>query len=189
MLSIFLLVLSIDKICIIEVGGKTMKEKEITSLEFNPFTLLGKEWCLIGAKKKDGTFNAMTASWGGVGVLWNKNVVTIYVRPQRYTKEFIEESKSFTVAFFDESYKPALSVYGSKSGRDINKEEATGLTCVEDNGYMYHEQAKLVFACDVLYEGKITYEEMVDKGVDVNYPNKDYHIVYIAEIKKVVEAQ
>ena len=78
-----------------------MKEIKIEDLVMNPFTLLGKEWCLIGAKNND-RFNAMTASWGGFGVLWNKNVVTIYVRPQRYTRELIDASDFFTVAFFNE---------------------------------------------------------------------------------------
>lgn len=164
-----------------------MKEIDIASLQMNPFTLIGLEWCLIGAKNKKGTFNAMTASWGGVGVLWNKNVVTIYVRPQRYTKNFIDDAKQFTLSFFEEEYKSALKVYGSKSGRDIDKEKETGLSVVCDAPYAYHEQAKLVLECAVLYEGKITYEEMIDKSVDINYPNKDYHIMYIAEIKKILQ--
>lgn len=163
-----------------------MKEINIEELNFNPFTLIGKKWCLIGAKKED-SFNAMTASWGGVGVLWNKNVVTIYIRPQRYTREFVEASDSFTVSFFDESFKKALGVYGSKSGRDIDKEKATGFHVIEDGEYAYHQEANMVFECKKLYRGAIHACEMMDSSIDSNYyPEKDYHYVYIGEIKKVL---
>lgn len=118
-----------------------MREINIEDLQINPFTLIGKEWCLIGTKKEE-KFNAMTASWGGVGVLWNKNVVTVYIRPQRYTREFVDASDVFTVAFFDESFKKALSLYGSKSGREIDKEKATGLHVESDGEYAYHKEVE-----------------------------------------------
>lgn len=163
-----------------------MKEIKIENLNVNPFTLIGKEWCLIGAKKGN-DFNAMTASWGSVGVLWNKNIVTIYVRPQRYTKEFLDAQDYFTLSFFDESYKKALAVYGSESGRDINKEEKTGLTRFDDGDYTYLEEAKLVIECKKMYVGEILPSEMLDASIELNYPNKDYHFIYIGEIKKVLE--
>ena len=166
-----------------------MKEIKIEELKINPFTLIGKEWCLIGAKYNN-KFNAMTASWGGVGVLWNKNVITVYIRPQRYTNEFVNASDHFTVSFFDESYKDALKVYGSKSGRDINKEEATGLHLEEKDAYTYFKEAKLVLQCKKLYCGKIEADGFMDPEVDFrNYPNKDYHYVYIGEIEKVLGDQ
>lgn len=163
-----------------------MKEIKIESLNMNPFTLIGKEWCLIGAKKEN-DFNAMTASWGSVGVLWNKNIVTIYVRPQRYTKEFLDAQDYFTLSFFDESYKKALAVYGSESGRDINKEEKTGLTRFDDGEYAYFKEAKLVLECKKMYVGEIRPSEMLDESIESNYPNKDYHFIYIGEIKKVLQ--
>lgn len=164
-----------------------MKEIKIEDLKLNPFTLIGKEWCLIGAKK-DNLFNAMTASWGGVGVIWNKNVVTVYVRPQRYTREFIEASDYFTLSFFDESYKKALGVYGSKSGRDIDKEKETGLTRVDDGEYSYHKEAKLVLECKKIYCGKLDPKGILDPNDDLkHYPQKDYHYIYMGEITKVLE--
>lgn len=164
-----------------------MKEIKIEDLKLNPFTLIGKEWCLIGAKKDD-KFNAMTASWGGVGVIWNKNIVTIYVRPQRYTREFIEASDCFTLSFFDESYKKALGVYGSKSGRDIDKEKETGLTRVDDGEYSYLKEAKLVLECKKIYCGKLDPNGILDADDDLkHYPEKDYHYIYMGEITKVLE--
>lgn len=164
-----------------------MKETRIEDLQMNPFTLIGNEWCLIGARSGD-KFNAMTASWGGVGVIWNKNIVTIYVRPQRYTREFIEASDKFTVSFFDAAYKKALGVYGSKSGRDIDKEKETGFTRVDDGEYSYHKEARMVFECKKIYCGRIDSNGIVNAEDDVkNYPEKDYHYIYMGEITKVLE--
>ena len=77
------------------------------------------------------SFNTMTASWGQLGVLWNKNVLTCYIRPNRYTYEFVENGEFFTVSFLGEEYRKALAFCGSHSGRDCNKITETGLTPVE----------------------------------------------------------
>ena len=82
------------------------------ALSLNPFTLIGKDWALLTAGDETG-FNPMTVSWGNMGVMWNKNIVTVYVRPQRYTKEFIDRSDKFTLSFFEESMRPALKLCGS----------------------------------------------------------------------------
>lgn len=164
-----------------------MKEKEINELMMNPFTKIGKQWCLIGAKH-NGKFNAMTASWGGVGVLWNKNVVTIYVRPQRYTRELIENSDYFTLSFLGEEYRKQLKYYGTHSGREENKEEVSGLHQEEDGNYAYLREAELVLECKKLYCGNIEKEGILDKSIDtIHYPQKDYHYIYIGEITKVLE--
>ena len=96
------------------MGFKEMKAEE---LQFNPFTKIGKEWMLVTAGDEE-KHNTMTASWGAMGIMWGKNVATVYIRPQRYTKEFIDKEERFTVSFFSEEYRQALEVCGSKSGRD-----------------------------------------------------------------------
>ena len=93
----------------------------------NVFKLLDVQWMLITAGNED-KYNTMTASWGGLGVLWNKSIATIYIRPQRYTFEFVENNSIFNLSFFDKKYKPALNFCGSKSGRDYDKAKETGLT-------------------------------------------------------------
>ncbi len=164
-----------------------MKEINTKQLMMNPFTLIGDEWCLIGAQSEQG-FNAMTASWGGVGVLWNKHVVTIYVRPQRYTRTFIDASDTFTLSFFSNEYKSALQLYGSKSGRDCNKELESGLTLVKDHDATYFEEAKLVIECKKLYRANMKKEDFLYESIhQTHYPQEDFHIVYIGEITKVLE--
>lgn len=118
--------------------------KEITheQFEYSPFKLLDKDWMLITAEK-DGKVNTMTASWGGFGVMWNKSVVYIVIRPQRYTKEFIDHSSTFSLSFFDKSYKKQLGYLGSISGRDTDKIKNSALTVInaEDEGTPYFEEA------------------------------------------------
>ena len=130
-----------------------------------------------------GACNTMTASWGGVGVIWNKPVTTIYIRPQRYTYEFLEKNSLYTLSFFDEEYRAALKLCGYKSGRDMDKPKAAGLTPVELDGCAAFEEARLVLVCRKLYFSDIVPENLLDSTIDkVNYPAKDYHRMYIGEI-------
>ena len=103
------------------------KELPLGEVSLNPFTKLDKEWGLVAAGDA-GASNAMTVSWGGMGTIWNKPVVTIYIRPQRYTKQFVDGSDRFTLSFFDSQYKQALGVLGTKSGRDGDKIAEVGFT-------------------------------------------------------------
>lgn len=92
-----------------------------------PFEKIGSEWMLISAAK-DGKANTMTASWGGIGVLWGKNVATVYIRPQRHTKEFVDAGDTFTISFFGGEHMKELGYLGKVSGKDVpDKIEQSGL--------------------------------------------------------------
>lgn len=164
------------------------KEVDIQTIRTNPFTLIGDEWMLITAGTK-AKCNTMTASWGGVGVIWNKNVATIYIRPTRYTKEFIDREDMFTISFFDKKYKKALGICGSKSGRDCDKINEAGLTVGYDGDTPYINEAKLILICKKIYQDEIKPENFKEISIDDNYPNKDYHTMYIGEIVKVLDEQ
>lgn len=163
-----------------------MKNIDIMNFNENPFKMIGKDWMLITAGKTD-NYNTMTASWGGVGVLWNKNVATIYIRPQRYTKEFIDSNELFTLSVFNEEYRSALNFCGTKSGRDFDKAKETGLTPIDFEGTTAFNEAKFVLVCKKLYSDKIRPENFMDEKIDDNYKLKDYHTMYIAEIVGVYE--
>ncbi len=161
---------------------------EITpeQIEKNPFTMIGKEWMLIGAEK-EGKVNAMTASWGGVGVLWNKNVSFCFIRPQRYTREFVDAADRFSLSFFSEEYRKTLTHFGRVSGRDEDKIKTCGLTVAHAEGAPYFEEGNLVLICKKLYAGKIEPDSILLPEIDETaYPEKDYHEVYIGEIVKVL---
>ncbi|MCR4890135.1 MAG: flavin reductase [Ruminococcus sp.] len=164
----------------------SFKKVDITELKFNPFTKIGKEWMLLtGGNMQD--FNTMTASWGQLGVLWNKNVLTCYVRPNRHTFSFIENSESFTASFYGEEFRNALSFCGSHSGRDCDKVKETGLTPAEFDGCVAFEEADMVVVCRKLYsydfEGK---GFLTDDGLNEQFFGKDpYHRAYISEITAI----
>ena len=157
---------------------------DINPYEMNesPFRLIGSDWMLITAGDKN-SFNTMTASWGGLGVLWNKNVCFIFIRPNRYTYEFVEKFETFTLSFFNEDMKDALKICGSKSGRDIDKVSEAGITPVyTESGSVSFQEARLIIECRKLYLQDINPEFFLDPEIDKNYPNKDYHRMYVGEV-------
>lgn len=161
---------------------KELKRISPNEISQNPFELIDDDWFLLSAGGIN-SFNTMTASWGGMGVLWNKPVVFCFVRPQRYTYKFMESNKLFTMSFFDDRYRDALSLCGKVSGRQTDKMKATGLKPFESpEGSIFYEQAKLMIECRKLYFSDITPENFLVDGIDANYPKKDYHRMYIGEI-------
>lgn len=163
---------------------KMLKEIDIKTLTFNPFERIGQDWCLVTAGTPD-SFNTMTASWGGVGILWGKEVATCYIRPQRYTKEFVDREEYFTLTFFPDGYREALALCGRVSGRDHDKPAEAGITPLPVDGTVTFSEANLVLVCRKLYAQEMTEESFTDKAtLDRNYPARDLHTTYIGEIVK-----
>ena len=161
-----------------------MLEKcEVKSLDQNVFTLIGEQWMLITAGTPEHC-NTMTASWAGLGVLWGADVATCYIRPQRYTYEFIEKSDYFTLSFLGEAYRKQLALCGAKSGREVDKVKECGFTVYAGAGNApYFQEAELVLVCRKLYYQDIDPAHFLDQGIDGKwYPQKDYHRMYIGEI-------
>lgn len=161
-----------------------LKPIDPLAINENPFKLLGLDWMLITAGTMD-SFNTMTASWGGFGVLWGKNVCFCFIRPSRYTHEFVQMCKTFSLSFFNEKYRKALEYCGKHSGRDVNKIKETGLTPVaSENDTIYFEEARFVFECKKIYFDNITSYHFLDKEIETHYQNGDYHDMFIGEIIK-----
>lgn len=155
-------------------------------LNKNTFQIIGTDWTLITAQK-DNKVNTMTASWGGFGVMWGKNVAHIVLRPQRYTKEFVDNSSTFSLSFLDKSFKDQLTYLGTVSGRDEDKVAKSNLTVEHSDATPYFEEANLVVICKKLYAQELKPEFFVETYLDEKwYPDKDYHTLYIAEIEKVL---
>ena len=147
----------------------------------NVFKLIGQDWMLVCAGD-----NAMTASWGCMGVLWNKPVCTVFIRPQRHTYTMTESNDRLALAFFDESYRPALRHFGTKSGRDEDKFAATGLTrSHHENGTLYPAEAHMVIFCRKLYSDMLRKDAFLDSSLLSNYPADDFHRMYVCEIEEV----
>lgn len=162
--------------------------KNIDPKTFVPDTFgIKDKWMLISAAKPDGSVNTMTASWGGFGVMWNKEVAYIVIRPQRYTLEFIDSAESFSLTFFDKSYLKDLAYLGKVSGREEDKISKAGLTVQLQESVPYFEEANLVIIAKKLFVQRITEESFIDKSIiDRWYPEKDFHYLYIAEITSVL---
>lgn len=168
-----------------------MKELPVKELIINPFTLISDEWLLITAGNEKNGYNTMTACWGHIGAIWGhgKGLPTsiVYIRPQRYTKEFMDKEEFYTLSFFNKAYKKALGYLGTHSGREENKIEHTNLTPVFDEDTTYFQEAKLVLICRKLYSSSLSEQGFYDKKImEDNYPQKDFHTMYIGEIVKVL---
>lgn len=163
------------------------KEMKAEDLEKNAVHMIGKEWMLLTAGDETKS-NPMTVSWGALGVMWGKPSVTVYVRPQRYTKEFLDREGVFTLSVLKEDYRKALNVCGTVSGRDVeDKWAAAGLTPFMAEGVPAVEEAELVLVCRVKYADTIKEEAFLDKeAAERWYPDGDYHTMYIAEITNVL---
>ncbi len=162
-----------------------MKEINPLDLNENVFKVIGKDWFLI-TDDKDGKCNTMTASWGGMGVLFNKNVVTIYVRPSRYTKSFLDADDRFSLCVMPEKYRDQLKYCGKVSGRDEDKIKKCGFTLNEELNTVYFNESRLVFICKKLYEQQLDSKLLKDNNLRETFWNDDVHVMYIAEIEKIL---
>ena len=157
------------------------------------FDKFDKQWALLSTGTKE-NHNSMTISWGGMGTLWNKPVVTVYVRPCRYTYEFMEENDYFTVSFYPEEYRKALGIMGSESGRDIDKDAKTGLTAKDlsdmtgdiSAGAITYEEAELTILCKKLYGQDMDGDAIPKDVMEQLYSKEPVHKMYIGEVVEIL---
>lgn len=159
-----------------------LKKVDVKDLKDNVFSLIGDEWMLITAGTAE-RCNTMTASWGGLGVLWGAPCATVYIRPQRYTKEFIDGAEHFSLSFFGPEYKKELALCGAKSGRELDKVKECGFTVAcGEGGAPWFEQARLVLVCKKRYAQEMDADAMPADVKEKWYPQQDYHTMHIGQI-------
>lgn len=152
------------------------------------FHIWGTQWLLLTSGDfQSGEYNAMTVGWGSMGVMWNKPFIQVVVRPTRFTFEFMERFGSFTVSAFPDRYRPALQILGTRSGRDVDKIMAAGLTPVasHDIAAPGFEEAELIIECDKMYWEDFSSDRFLDASIERQYPAKDYHRAYFGEIRRI----
>lgn len=152
----------------------------------NVIEMIGRQWMLVTAGN-EGNINTMTASWGGIGFIWGRPAATVYIRPQRYTKELVDANERMSLSFMGEKYRSALAYCGSHSGRAENKISNAGLqTCFTPAGTPFIGDAAVVIECRKMYRDKLGPAEFIEKGlIDEWYPENDFHYIYICAIEKV----
>jgi flavin reductase (DIM6/NTAB) family NADH-FMN oxidoreductase RutF len=152
------------------------------------FTENGFQWFhdaeLLAAGDKTKS-NAMTIGWGGIGTLWGRTALTVYVAEKRYTKEFMDKAEYFTVMAFDVEHSNVLRYMGTKSGRDGDKAQALGLhTAYTANGTPYYTEASLVIECKIMYAAPFDpdhFKSEVPKRMYSHFP-AGIHSMYIGEV-------
>lgn len=165
-----------------------MKEITVDQFKENPFTLIGDEWMLVTAQDKDqNRTNMMTASWGSIGIFWNKPTLTVYIRQSRHTKKLLDEQESFSVSVMPPNLKTVHKICSTTSGRNTDKVKATDLKVEFENDIPYFSDAKITFICKKLFTTKMEKVGfMEEEPFNKNYTNGDLHSIYIAEIKKIL---
>ena len=176
-------------------------EKSIREFHGSAVQRVGDEWILITAGNTasgPGNWNTMTASWGGFGVLWNKDVAIMCVRPSRHTRSFVDANPLFTMSFFDKKHRKALTICGEKSGREHDKAAEAGLTPIvfESNvaggrvaGAVAFKEASEIVVCRKIYIQDLIPENFLDSSIAENYPNGDYHRMYVGEVLALLTAK
>ena len=167
-------------------GCVLMSFKEISAKDIkeNIISMIADEWMLVCAGDSEAC-NMMSASWGFLGEMWNKDCAVAVVRPSRYTYEFLEKNEYFALCFMGER-KDIHKICGSQSGRDIDKIEATGLTPVYQDGTVYFEESRVVLICRKLYAADLEPSAFIDKNALDSYGGTNYHRAFVGEIVKVL---
>ena len=171
-----------------------MRELSVTELNLEPTRTIAKDWMLLTAGSMENGFNTMTCSWGHIGSIWGTGggwpTAICYVRPQRYTKEFMDREEYYTLSFFDAKYKEKLAYLGTRSGKEEDKVSKAGLTPAFEDGFTFFKEASLVLVCRKLYQAPLKEECFVDQSiVKQHYPQKDFHDLYIGQIVKAYIAE
>ena len=158
----------------------------IVDLDKSFSELIGKRYALVTASS-DGELNMMTASWGSMGIMWNKNIVNMVVRPSRHTYKLLCNNDYFTLNFLAEGNDEIYKFCGTKSGRDYNKATETGLIPVElDNSVFAFDKSEYVFVCKKLYAQPMSRDYFINSDYGKKtYPDDDIHTMFIAEIEKI----
>lgn len=160
-----------------------MNQLELIANTENLFKLIGNDWMLItaGDQKK---CNTMTASYGGFGILFGKNIAQIYVRPERHTYQFLENNDYFSLSFFDESFRKSLQYCGRVSGRDEDKIKACNLTLqFSDNDIPYFKESRITVLCKKIYVQDLDRSNLLDPTIlDSVYKTGGDHRMYVGEI-------
>ena len=150
-------------------------------MQVDPFTKFEKDWALLTAGTEE-RYNSMTIGWGSLGTVWNKDVLTVYVRPDRYTWEFLRDNEYFTVSFFPESCREALALMGQMSGRDGDKAAAAGLTPrVLPQGITFQEAAE-TFVCKKIYMAPMAYEDVPPVAQRIYQNGIEPHWIFMGQV-------
>ncbi len=169
------------------IPNSDLQEISIQDFLLKSFQLWDKDWLLLTSGDFKGKYNSMVVAWGGFGIMWNKPLALVVVRPTRHTYSFINSFDTFSLCAFPEQYRAALNILGTKSGRDGDKLKESGLTPLPSsviNAPVFKE-AKLVLECRKMYWDDLEPEHFLDPKIEMNYDKKDYHRMFFGEVIRI----
>ena len=160
-----------------------MRKVDVTKLSMNAVDLWMNQWLLLTAGTLEDC-NMMTVAWGSIGCMWAKPFAQVVVRPQLYTRKYMDKFESFTLCSFPGKYRKDLQALGTLSGKDCDKLAATKLTLKASKTVSApsYKEASLILECRIIYHQDMDPAGFVDKAIQKNYPKKDYHRIYFGEI-------
>lgn len=160
-----------------------LKPVDVKTLSAEVFRVFGENNALLTAGDKTAC-NTMTIGWCGFGRLWNLPACTVYVRPERYTYQFMEAHDYFTVCILPKEKRQVMAVCGTKSGRDIDKIKMCDLTLRYGTGDApFFDEAEMVVVCRKLYVQDMKPEHVVDhKAIDNFYEDAGWHRMYVGQV-------
>lgn len=145
------------------------------------YDLFNKKWALVASGQLN-DFNVMTVSWGSLGTLWSRDIVTVYIKPCRYTHQFMEKNVYFTVSFYDEEYRRDLALLGRLSGRDGDKVAKTKLQPIACGDSVTFSQARVTILCRKIYQHDFQREGIPEEVIERYYQTEEPHTMYIGEV-------
>ncbi|MDR2917208.1 MAG: flavin reductase [Tannerella sp.] len=166
------------------------KSIEAKNMPGDVFTLVGSDYTVITAGNPS-LYNSMVAGWGGMGILFNKPATWCMLRANRYTLEVMRNEKTYTMSYFDDTYKDDIMLFGTKSGRDSDKMKESKLSSVQTpSGNMTYKEAKLIIECKLTEVTTVSPNDFYSEEgrqfvVDAYEEVKDYHKIVFGEITNV----
>ncbi|MDZ7316260.1 MAG: flavin reductase [candidate division KSB1 bacterium] len=158
---------------------------DLRNLDFNAFEIWqGQGLLLASGDYAQRHYNAMTIGWGAFGILWGKPAAFVFVRPTRFTFQFMEQYPTFSISAFSKDYASALHIMGTRSGRDGDKFAAASLTVIPSGRIAAPSfaEAEWTAECRTIFRQDIEPKGFLDKEIEAFYPRQDYHRLYVGEI-------
>lgn len=156
---------------------------------YSAVKLIHRDWLQISAKS-DGRVNTMTASWGGMGQMWEKDAAFIFIRPQRFTKTLIDKTNNLTLQVLPETMRKTNGYFGRVSGFDEDKIKQSGVTVLKQDNHIYFEESDVVMFCKKLFAQELLEQSFIDKDlVSKWYPENDFHTMYVVAIEKIMVSE
>ena len=159
---------------------------EENKIDLSALTLFDKNWALLTSGDIN-NHNSMTISWGQMGTLWRKPVVTTFVRFNRHTFSFIDKNEYFVVSFFPQEFHDALVIMGTKSGKDVDKDKISNLTPIKHGEVTIYKEAKVSLVCKKIYFDDFKFENMPKEVIKLLYEGQENHRMFIGEVVEIVE--